>query len=375
MPINQVGSGVWLKRAIPLTLPAGAIYVPPAGQYLVNLGTYSMVQWYDPISLIWRPNHTPLQSDMQMVSFDGYNQRIVNLTGCIIGAYLTNGGSGYPNGIYPAGTPQTGSYVVATTTAGVGTATFNVIVGGCINTVVTITTAGVGYNNPPDLVFSDPPTGGVKASAIATVSGGAISGVTVINQGAGYTTAPTITVTPNPVDVTAPGQTNVGTPAVLTTTLTNSGRVTAVTIANVGNGYTAVPTITFTASAGTVAAATAIPCFTVTGVTAPGGGSANQTAAMLWLQSTPLSAAKTNAPVNPQSEQGLFTPRIGQCSATLTAGVASAIAVQDGGLHQVAAASILQLVSSAWATAAPTSSINGTLATGGSTDTALLIPF
>lgn len=397
MPLNMLGAGQWNKRAIPLTLAAGAIYYPPAGQYLVNLGPYTMVEWFDPVSGIWRPMQTPLQSDMQVVSFDGYNQRIANLTGTCVGAYLTNGGTGYPNGIYPAGTPQTGSYVVATLSGGGATvqATVNVIVGGAIGngtlgTAPVVVSGGAGYNNPPTIIFPDPPVGGVKASAIATISGGAITGITMINQGAGYTIAPAtpstapgglasaasgvIQIIPHPLDTPNPGQTNVATPASITTSLTGSGRITAMTNASIGNGYTSAPSYTFAQSAGSTGAATPVMCLSITGITAPGGGSANQTAAMLWLQSAPLAAAKTNAPVNPQIEQGLFIPRIGQASSTLSSGVASAIVVQDGGLHQVAAASVLQLTSNAWATAAPTSSIAGTLASGGNTDTVLLIP-
>ena len=372
MPINVIGSGAWNKKPIPLTLPAGGIYVLPAGQYMVIPGPYTFLQWYDSVATIWRTAMAPLNSHCQVVSADGYNFRIANLTGCMIGAYLTNGGSGYPNGIYPAGTAAAGSYVQATSSA--GTATWNVVVGGCINTSVTITTAGVGYNNPPTLTFSDPPTGGVKASAIATVSGGAVSGVTVINQGAGYSAAPTITVTPHPLDLPAPGQTNVGTPAVLTAALTNSGRVTAVTIGgNLGAGaYTSVPSINFAQSAGSSAAATAIACFTITGLTAPTGGSANQTAAVMVPTSAIIASAKTNAPVNPWTEQNLFIPRAGQVTSTLASGVASALAITDGGLHQ--SATVSQVTMSAWATAAPTSSISGTAAFGGVTDTTTIIP-
>jgi hypothetical protein len=377
MPINTIGAGPWNKRVIPLTLSAGSTWTPPSGQYLVALGPYTCIQWYDPISLIWRTIANPFTPGFQVMTFDGYNMRIANLTGTCVGAYLTNGGSSYPNGIYPAGTAQTGSYVVATTTGG---ATFNVIVGGCISTTVTVTTAGVGYNYPPTLLFTEPPAGGVRASGTVTVSAGALSTVTVTNQGAGYLTAPTVTIVPDPRDLVVTGSsslaTNVSTPGVLTTTLTNSGRVTAITAANVGNGYSSAPSITITGSAGSSAAATAVMCFTVNGIGTVSGGSANQTAAMLWLQSAPLAASKTNAPVNPQIEQGLFNPRIGQASLTLSSGVGSAGVVQDGGLHQVAAASINQLTAAAWGTAAPTSSATlGTITTGGLSDTVILTAF
>lgn len=61
-------------------------------------------------------------------------------------------------------------------------------------TGATVTTAGTGYTTAPTLTFSDPPAGGTRATATATVSGGAITAVNIVNPGSGYTTAPTITI-------------------------------------------------------------------------------------------------------------------------------------------------------------------------------------
>ena len=358
MSFLRMGAGPWQAKAKAIQLPSGGAYILPSGNYLMQPGQYTVAQWWDALTQIWRNFTGPFTAGQQLIAADGFNTRLLNPTGSVVGAYVTNGGSGYPNGIYPAGTAPTGSYVIATASAGL--ANFNVVVGGAINTSVTITNAGVGYNNPPNLQASDPPVGGLRASAIAAVSGGAITGVTVIDQGAGYTAAPTWTITPDARD-------SITTAAVLTSTTTNSGRVTAVTLGtNGGQGYTATPTISFSASAGSSAAATSVMCYTVTGLSSITGGSANQTAATMVFSSPYISASKTNAPVNPTYEQELVTPRWGTATTTLSSGVAQTAPIMDGGIHESTSVTITS--TSAWGTAAPTSSVTGTIAVGGVTD-------
>lgn len=368
MGFELMGAGPWAKKGGQISLASGQVYVLPSGQYIVQLGRYTVVQYYDALCGIWRTyaGHSPNRSTI-LVTADGANVRLANPTGTVIGAYVTNGGSGYPNGIYPYGTLASGSYVVATASAGL--ANFSVIVGGAINSTVTVTTAGVGYNYPPTLIFSDPPAGGVKAAAIAVVSGGAISSVTVTDQGAGYTAAPTITVVPDARDT-------ITTPAVLTvnSTLANSGRVTAVLLGTSGGaGYAATPTIAFATSAGSSAAATAVMCYTVTAAGTVSGG-AQLDLATVFFQSAPLAASKTNAPVNPQVEQGLFTPRLGYGDVTLAVGAASAITVVDGGLHQSATIKAPFALSWSGGALGNTGPTAGTLVYGGATDTAVVLP-
>jgi len=387
MGLNILGPGLKSSAftGVPITLHSGGTYQIPAGQFLINLGAYTAVQWYDPVTQTWKPYQTPANSDTIIVSSDGFNYRLVNISGTVAGAVVTNGGSGYPNGIYPAATTNTAqtNYVIATASAAgaqsslVGTiAKFNVVVGGAISTTVTVTTAGTGYTRPPTLVFSDPPAGGVRATGyVSALSSGGISTVVMTNQGAGYITAPTITVQPHPLDTGASG-------AVLTATIdtTNfSGRITAVTLAEGGSAYAAVPTISFSASAGSSGAATAVACLSATAVSSVSGGSANLTdnTAAFTVVSQPLAPSKTNAPLNPAVEAGLFTPRIGYGTVTTSSGVASAMTIVDGGLHeQIGSTTTTTRIVPAfqWTTAAPTSTPTGTLALGGNIDTAVLIP-
>jgi hypothetical protein len=60
---------------------------------------------------------------------------------------------------------------------------------------------GVGYGHAPTLTFSAPQTlGGVTATATATVGGSAVTGIVITNPGWGYTSAPTVTITPDSRD-------------------------------------------------------------------------------------------------------------------------------------------------------------------------------
>ena len=98
-------------------------------------------------------------------------------------------------------------------------------------TAITVTTAGVGYNNAPTVIIDPPPTI-TPVAATATVSGGVITGIS--GTGGIYTagTTPTVVIT----DAT-------GTGATATATLTGTG-VTAITVTNGGTGYSATPTVT-----------------------------------------------------------------------------------------------------------------------------------
>lgn len=84
-------------------------------------------------------------------------------------------------------------------------------------------------------------SGGVRAQAAATVSGGEITDVTVTVPGTTYTAAPTIAVVGGG-----------GSGAALTATV-SGGAVTGVTITTAGSGYTSAPTLLFTAPSGTIA--------------------------------------------------------------------------------------------------------------------------
>lgn len=60
---------------------------------------------------------------------------------------------------------------------------------------VALGSGGTGYGIAPGISFSG--GGGTGAAAIATVSGGVITAITVTNPGSGYTSVPTVIITPN----------------------------------------------------------------------------------------------------------------------------------------------------------------------------------
>jgi hypothetical protein len=368
MSINFMGSGVRssVYNALPISLTSGQPYTVPSGQWQVLLGPYTAIQWYDPASQVWRNLENTTQVPTVLLSSDGTNYRILNITGTVVGAVITTAGSGYTNGIYLAGTGTgTASSPTCTFTSGSGTvlATGNVIVGGAINTTVTITNGGTGYTKAPILQISAPPAGGVPATATATLTAGVITGVTVTNQGAGYTAAPTITV------VNANGDTT-GSGAILTVnaTLSGSGTVTAITIANNGAGMTAVPTISFSPASTT--AATAVMCLTMTSISgASGTGYTN--AAVAPLIATSGITAGTPTLTNPEISTGVFVPRPAVGFATNTSSTAFTGTLTDGGLHQVASANVGLL---SLGVALGTANFTLTTAFGGATDLVYLQP-
>lgn len=393
MSLMQMGTGSRPTTAFPLTqidLTSGMVYTIPSGQWEVTPGPLTFVQAFDPISWSWRTIGGGYNNQPMLVGSDGTNFRLANLTGTVVGAIITNAGTGYTNGIYyPVGFPITNNpnATVQAGTAAAPSVTFasgsgialaakaNVIVGGAVLTTGATVTAGTGYNHPPTLVISPPPAGGIQATATITVSGGGLSTVTVTNQGAGYTSTPTVTVVPHPIDDPKNSAIYGGTAAGGAVTLgglTGSGTITGIVV--VDNGFasaavTAVPAITFAPASTT--AATAIMCVTVTTV-------ANQAATNLGNGNIGIIGSQVVAGssvlTNPASTTQLFRPRPGFTRFGTTA--TGEVSVLDGGLHQIVGA--VGTLNVAYA-----SQSNGTisgnttpaaLTVGGATDTSMLRP-
>ena len=142
---------------------------------------------------------------------------------------VTAGGSGYTApSVDITGGGGTGGTAVATVTGGVVTA-------------VTITNPGIGYTTTPTVTITG--GGGTGATATATVVGNEINAIAVTTGGTGYT-SPTVTFS---------GGTGSGAAGTVSVT---AGAVTAVTITNPGSGYTTLPTVTIAGGGGTGATAT-----------------------------------------------------------------------------------------------------------------------
>lgn len=341
-----------------VTLTAARIQNIPSGTYWISPGPYTSLQYKDPVTGDW----TTINAASSLVPFyidsDGGNFRLANLTGTPIGGLITNAGSALTNGF--------GTVAI---TPSAGASVWQSVVGGAINSTVTITTAGTLYTYAPTLVISPPPLGGVQATAICTISAGAINAVTTTNQGAGYVTAPTITVINDPRDTTGSG-------GVLTVnaTLAGSGTLTAMYPTDPGTVLTAVPTFTF--SPASTIAVTAIMNFVVTGYTAGTAGVAYGTSQPFLVTSTNHITAGTRASntAGPISDTSLSFPRPARLAGTSTAGgatTATGIVIEDAGFG-------IQTVPAAIITAGggslPTTAAAGTFAVGGITDTSFIQP-
>lgn len=349
-----------------LSLGAGRIFNLPAGSFLIDTGPYSFVQFLDPVTQTWQDYPTDGAS-VQQVNSDGANYRVINLSGCVIRALVTTAGSGYTNGIYVNGVSTTTGLAGLTATTSAGGATWTTVVGGAISTTITLVTGGSGYSIAPNVLISAPPAGGIQATAIATISAGAVTGFTVINQGAGYVNAPLITIIPQPFDTATVA-------ATATTALTGTGTLTAMYPNYNGTPLTAVPTLSFSAAAGSGAVATSVMNFATTGITVTNAGVAYAATAAFAVISTGGIVAGTAAYTNPSTQAGLTLPRMAQYQGTTTGGgvitATGLVAVDQGiGFQAIPTAVILPT-----GTTVPTTGATATFTVGGVTDSTTIQP-
>jgi hypothetical protein len=281
LPVGQGGGGTFGGAQFPQIGMGNAF----SGQYIVNLGTVSELQVYDPSGMIWKT----AAHGSATVSADGKNFRIANTSGSPTGATITTAGSGYTNGFYGykegqaiqmvAGTQSSPPSLTVTASDG---STWNVIVGGSVNSTLSVAgtvfassggslapfgttlngmtaSGGSGYTRPPMILFGPPPNQGqqpfVLPQATCTVAAGAVATVTVTNQGAGLLGLPSITVVPAAGDVSAGGAV-IGWLAANNAEVGN-GTVRAMALSNYGPAPPgASPTLTIAGGGGTGAAVT-----------------------------------------------------------------------------------------------------------------------
>jgi FtsP/CotA-like multicopper oxidase with cupredoxin domain len=151
-------------------------------------------------------------------------------------------------------------YYADTGGSGTGAAATATVTGGVI-TGLTLVSGGAGYSSGTTVNITD--VTGTDATATATVAGGVITGLTLTNGGNGYSSTPVITITSGSVG---------GTGALATATVTG-GTITGITVTNPGTGYTSVPSVYIYGGGGSCAAATAtVSGGVVTGITVTDGG-------------------------------------------------------------------------------------------------------
>jgi hypothetical protein len=169
------------------------------------------------------------------VDTTGLRNAVSSSGGEVLDVTFTIAGSGFKPGhntIVTFSAPQTSGGVTATGLV--------ILTGGAV-TGFTVGTGGSGYVTAPAVTLSAPDIeGGQQALATATISNGVVTAITLVSgsEGTGYTVAPTVTI------ATAPQG---GTNAVASATIATSS-VSKIRITNGGSGYTAAPTVTITAS-------------------------------------------------------------------------------------------------------------------------------
>src|SRR5262252_927178 len=154
----------------------GAYYLPP-GNWLVSTGFVTVLQWFNPLNEQWVG--TIPSTDPTYLSSDGANYRLVNMSGIVQAANITNAGSGGTNGIGAAATGVSVSFGAAPANGQAASA--YPIVGGALSSP-TITQVGTGFVVPPLILIDPPPLGGIQAVAIATITtAGVLNAVSLIN--------------------------------------------------------------------------------------------------------------------------------------------------------------------------------------------------
>ena len=323
-----------------ISLPPGGDIIIPPGDWAITLGLYSQVQFLDPVTQLWVPIISTTGSNFLTIESDGWNYRIYNPTGFPVGALITN-----------AGTAYTSAPTIAAATGG---SLWLAIVGGGIGTLncpSTVTVAsGVGYLVPPIINIAAPPSPGVQATAVCSISGGSIANFTIINPGAGYTSAPLVTAVQQMSDQNfQSGSTTATTQATIVAATSYVGMVTAVLLVNEGNNVANVaPTMSNTGGGGSGLAITPVMAFTVANYAIAAAGSGyNGSSAPVQTWGGSLATAGTSgigaATNNPMVSYGMFIPRQAQIVVNISGGSASlpnnAInqfsGIIDGGLFQV----------------------------------------
>lgn len=298
-----------------ITLAAGQQIPIPRGRFWVNLGGYAVLQFADPVTQTWRSLSSSRQSPV-LVDSDGFNFRVANLTGCAVAAQVTNGGSNYVQGS-------------TTVTPSAGNSTWQPIVGGRVGSC-SVTAAGAAYTIPPQVSIAPPPAPGVQATAIAVLSSGTVSSITMINVGAGYPTAPQVLIIPNPTDPAYLAG-SITSNAVATANLTGSGTLSALLCTNPGSSFSTVPSLTI-AGAGTSAAATIVPMWTITGTSITSGGAGYTTNTM--ITTVGGQPAGTSTYTNPETELTGYIPRPAAIGIAAAGGgtISTVGTIYDGGL-------------------------------------------
>jgi len=88
---------------------------------------------------------------------------------------------------------------------------------------IIVSNGGSRYTSVPTVLISAPSSGGIQATAVASILNGVVTSITVTNPGSGYITTPSINITPSAGDVTGSGATAVAVLAKNSVRINNAG--------------------------------------------------------------------------------------------------------------------------------------------------------
>lgn len=302
-----------------ITLPAGGALQLPRGSYMVQTGSFSIVQFLDPVTNTYRNVRTSRGSFQQL--YDGFNYRMINPLGCIVGGVITNVGS---------------NYAQATTTiaAGAGNSVWQPIIGGTLGSV-SIANAGAGYSIPPTVAIPGPPSasangiGGIQASAQCALSSGTVASVTLVNVGAGYVGTITCLLLPCPYDPNyIAGTTTVGS---ITFVAGGTGKLMGALLTNGGDAV-ALTTTLAVSGAGSSAAVTPVILQTVTAVSVSVAGATYGTVGPLVTSSGGGYTGSADAVGNPGVSHTGFIPIPFDGVGVIATATLASVTILDSGL-------------------------------------------
>ncbi|HEX4597004.1 MAG TPA: hypothetical protein VH278_04405, partial [Burkholderiaceae bacterium] len=165
-------------------------------------------------------------------------------------------------------------------------------------TAIRVTNPGAGYTTAPTVTLSAPLAAGTPATAAATI-GTVVGSVTVVAGGANYTRADSVVIS---------GGGGTGATAQIAG-LSATGAITAIRVTNFGSGYTSAPTVTVTSATGTGAGATAtVVSGAVTAVTVTGAGNLYSAAPTVTLTGGGGTGAAATAELAPSVGAPAYTP-------------------------------------------------------------------
>lgn len=208
----------------------------------------------EPRPLVYPGNFTATTSTPQFPTVDPtYTSTTTN--GQLTSVDPTNNGGNYP-------TTQEPPVIAIEPPKQTATLYGNCGISGGVITSLVVGNSGAGYTQAPTVTISG--GGGSGATATANVNNGRVTSITVTSGGSGYTSCPTVTFSPPGGNATPEASCTI-----------SSGAITAIPVGDGGVGYTQAPSITLTGGGGSGATATATidSNGTVTSINITNGGS------------------------------------------------------------------------------------------------------